>query len=380
MNNRQPLTHTPAAARRLLILTVLGITCACAASALGHAAEADEDADHTPSYAWKRGEHSLALADGDRIVWQYNFDPAEGKPYFHPITLPEGTVLTHLRPADHRWHRALWFSWKFIDGVNYWEENRAGKSQGETELLEVQAEPVDDFSARFNIKLAYHPPDKPAVLTETRTITISAPRADGSFVIDWSATWKAGDREVLLDRTPIAGEPGGRNFGGYAGLSVRAAADMRGWTFLDSAGRTKPGDMHGQTAKWMTLASQAGGIALFDHPSNPRHPSPWYVAAQMPYFSPALLFNEPYTLPKKQSLKLRYFVLVHAAPADKAGLRAGDLIVAFNGKRGEKPGEDMGFDRLVELIKEHDAGDKVPLQILRNGRELTVPVVLDEWK
>lgn len=66
--------------------------------------------------------------------------------------------------------------------------------------------------------------------------------------------------------------------------------------------------------------------------------------------------------------------------ADKAGLRAGDLIVAFNGKRGPKEGDSLDFDRLVELIKEHDAGEKVPVLVRRNGRELVIPVVLDEWK
>ena len=66
--------------------------------------------------------------------------------------------------------------------------------------------------------------------------------------------------------------------------------------------------------------------------------------------------------------------------ADKAGLRAGDLIVAFDGKRGPKGAEVLDFDGLVELIKEHDAGDKVPITLRRNGRELTVHVVLDEWK
>lgn len=66
--------------------------------------------------------------------------------------------------------------------------------------------------------------------------------------------------------------------------------------------------------------------------------------------------------------------------ASNAGLRPGDLIVAFNGKRGEKPDVPLDFDRLVELIKEVDAGDKVPLLIRRNGREQTVEVIMDEWK
>lgn len=68
------------------------------------------------------------------------------------------------------------------------------------------------------------------------------------------------------------------------------------------------------------------------------------------------------------------------SPADKAGLLVDDLILAFNGKRGKKEGEPLDFDRLVELLKEHDAGDKVPLLIRRDGREQVVHVVLEEWK
>lgn len=73
-------------------------------------------------------------------------------------------------------------------------------------------------------------------------------------------------------------------------------------------------------------------------------------------------------------------IIEKGSAADKAGLMVEDLIIAFNGKRGEKEGEPLDFDRLVELLKEHDAGEKVPLLIRRNGREQIVHVVLDEWK
>jgi hypothetical protein len=58
----------------------------------------------------------------------------------------------------------------------------------------------------------------------------------------------------------------------------------------------------------------AAGITVFDHPGNIRHPSPWYLSEgpQMPYFSPALLFNDPLELAPRQSLKLTYRVVVHS--------------------------------------------------------------------
>ena len=62
------------------------------------------------------------------------------------------------------------------------------------------------------------------------------------------------------------------------------------------------------------------GVAIFDHPANPRHPTPWYVSVgQMGFFNPAFLFDQPYTLPAGKSLTLKYRVLIHPGlgrPAD----------------------------------------------------------------
>lgn len=107
---------------------------------------------------WKQTPASLALADGSRVVWQLNFDPREGKPYFHPVTNPAGDVLTALRPADHPWHRGIWWSWKFINGLNYWEENEQGISEGLTELRGTSVETREDFSALIRQEILFGGP------------------------------------------------------------------------------------------------------------------------------------------------------------------------------------------------------------------------------
>ncbi len=190
-----------------------------------------------PELAWKQTDHSLALTRGPAVVWQFNYKKEEGKPYFHPITLAGSSSLTDLRPADHPWHRALWFSWKFINGVLYWEEDpKTGKAPGETELIDAKATARADHSARFELALSYHPPAKPAVLTEKRTLEVSPPGKDGGYFIDWQSVFTAGDVDVRLDRTPILGQPGGVGYGGYAGMSLRLAPALRGWQFVGSEG------------------------------------------------------------------------------------------------------------------------------------------------
>ena len=61
------------------------------------------------------------------------------------------------------------------------------------------------------------------MLTEKRTLDVSPPSADGGYFIDWLGVFTAGDADVVLDRTPILGQPNGVAYGGYAGLSLRLA-------------------------------------------------------------------------------------------------------------------------------------------------------------
>ncbi len=280
---------------------------------------------NTNDLRWKRGQGSLALLKGDRIVWQYNYRKDDTKPCFHPVAALDGTVLTELSPADHPWHRALWFAWKFINGVNYWEESReTGRSDGVTEILETKALPLADHSCVITQRLSYHLPGEKELLSEKREIKVGAPAADGSYPIDWKAVFIAADAPVVLDRTPRPGENDGKPHGGYAGFSIRTAKETVGWEMRDSQGRINDA-IHGQPAEWVLMSGKSGngrevGVAIFDHPANPRHPSPWFIVTRMPYFSPALLFNEAMTLKPHETLTLRYRVLLLSGPASNERL------------------------------------------------------------
>jgi hypothetical protein len=295
---------------------------------------AGDSAATKPRYDWRQTDSSLALLDNGHVVWQFNFDKNQGKPYFHPVCLPDGTELTWHRPPDHPWHYGLWFSWKYINGLNYWEEDRkTGLSEGRTEIKGIDVQPHDDYSAQIVMQLSYHPPGQPSVLTESCQIHVAKPDKNGRYYIDWISHFTAGAADVLLDRTPIPGEQGGQSWGGYAGLSVRIAKNTSNWLLIDSEGR-KDLQAHGKKARWMNFSGRAGdnkdfSIAIFDHPDNPRSArggSPGFVIMdpKVPfgYFSPALLFDKPYTLPGRQSFSLKYRVMIQPGRARKKQLEA----------------------------------------------------------
>jgi len=262
--------------------------------------------------------------DKDPMVWQFHYGAPLIKPYFHPLGHPGvGVALTDFRPADHVWHRGLWFCWKTINGVNYWEEDgKTQQSAGLTEVRAAKAIPSPDFSCEMDLMLSYHPPKESPVVTERRTIRVSAPDAKGNYRIDWDMNFTA-EQDATFDVTPPS-KRGGPKWGGYGGLSFRGDANWATVLYADSeAGLlSDPSKVrHGEKARWFSVARDregvVDGVTIFDHPGNPNHPTAWYVYRDgFRFLNPSPLLNGPLTLKKGESMRLRYRVLVHEGRPD----------------------------------------------------------------
>jgi hypothetical protein len=225
----------------------------------------------------------------------------------------------------------LWFSWKYINGVNYWDPELPA---GQTEIVDVKTKAGRDYSGQIEVSIIYHRREEAAVLSEERRLLVSAPDENGCYYIDWLSIFRAGDNDVLLDRAPNSGEEHGKSYGGYAGLSLRMAEDARYWQFVGSEGALEA-EGRGSKSRWVDFSGGIGdggfaGVTIFDHPENPRYPSSWWLSGSMPYWSPALLFEEPYTLAAGESVTLRYRVFVHRGRAAKDMLEAGWRAFAAN--------------------------------------------------
>jgi len=263
-------------------------------------------------------ENSISMRLKGKTVWTLNHRPDQGKPYFHPLATTTGEVFSDLRPKDHPWHRALWFSWKFINGINYWEENPStGKSRGQTLLLSTKRKISPENEVRVDMTLAYAPAgDTTQIMREKRVVFIAPPDENGVYAIDWSSEFQALENDVVLDRTPIPGQLKGRGYGGYAGWSIRMNKDVKGGVFLNSEGLIGMA-AHRQAARWTMYTAVSGGTLIFmDHPENLRYPAKWYIAEKMPYFGPAVIMDAPHTIKAGELLKLRYRLMICPAAID----------------------------------------------------------------
>ncbi len=229
------------------------------------------------------------------------------RPYVHPLTTPSGAVLSVEAPADHPWHHALWFTVKFVNGENFWEE------YGEFGLLRAVAVRETDDSVEADLE--WIAPDGDSVrLRETRTMTPVPIDAD-AYAIDWTERLSVA-ADTILDRTPFT------TWGGYGGLTLRGAPD---WT--DTVIRLDDGVARdralGEPSTWLALDGQVQGqpvgVTLNSHPDNPRSPSPWYASTRADtygegwanFVNAAFLWAEPLTLAAGDRLDLRYRVIVH---------------------------------------------------------------------
>jgi len=286
----------------------------------------------TNDFNWKQTDTTLALLNNSNIIWQYNFRNRFGKPYFHPLTIKNST-LTCVSPVDHPWHLGLWFSWKFINGVNYWEylndfasEETGYRSDGLTKIIKLDKLMNPDYSANIKMELQYSPAEGDTILNEKRNIYISPPLIDGSYFIDYETAFKAMANRVILDRTPIEGEPEGKSWGGYAGLSIRFNQDFTSPEII------VPTDMEiFEKDKWLymgfnTISGDTAGICILKNLNYTTSTTSWYVIndQEIPffYFSPAVLFDGKIVLNKDETLHLKYRVWILPGKTGTAELQS----------------------------------------------------------
>ena len=315
----------------LLISTVTAI-CFCSGCNGNQNKSRSNRVESTPAYTWEESDTTLRLIKDKTLIWQYNFNTRKGKPFFHPLNV-NSLTLSCESPSDHTWHLGLWFSWKFINGLNYWEyknefstEKTGFQSEGLTQIKDLKFKKNNDFSTNIEMVIQYAPNVKGAepVMEENRSILVSAPLPDGSYYMDYDLRFMALENEVLLDRTPLPGEEGGQSWGGYAGMSIRFNQQLEGPAHI-----IPEGILSGDKNDFMYMGfngqtSGEAGLSIFRHPDYSTEATSWYFITNpsVPffYFSPSALYDHSYLLKPKEPLELKYRIWILAGKVDAQNL------------------------------------------------------------
>lgn len=253
--------------------------------------------------------------------------------YYYPLIGPGGVPMTRDFPMkksegeeqDHKHHRSLWYSHGDVNGVDFWsEEPKAGQIK-HVKFLEIQS---GKFAGWIRSSNEWVNTEGGVVCTDVRTFRIyNRPKSERLF--DFEITLYAGGKELVLGDT----KEGSMAIRLNEALRLKPNKfnkDKPVGTIVQNTG-VKNDETWGKRADWCDyhglIADKRVGVAIFDHPFNPRHPTHWHVRdyglfAANPFgihdFEKKAKGAGNLAVPAGRSLTFRYRFYVHEGDTDAA--------------------------------------------------------------
>jgi len=200
------------------------------------------------------------------------------RPFCYPLIGPGELPMTRNWPMknapdeehDHPHHRSLWFTHGAVNGQDFWTEAK--------EFGKISHEAFDEIKSGKDVGLIksrnkWVGKDGSIVCTDEQILRIfNGP--PNERLLDFEITLHASNGEVTLGDTK------------EGSMAVRLAETMRlkgkvGKGHIVNSEGVRDGDTWGKRAAWCDyygpVEGKIVGIAIFDHPQNPRHPTWWHV-------------------------------------------------------------------------------------------------------
>ena len=212
-----------------------------------------------------------------KLFTEYLFKDEESDfPYFYPVIGPTGVNITRHWPMaegeneahDHNNHRSLWVMHASVNNFDFWHQDGDERILHD-EFLEISS--GNEFGV-IKSRNNWVAEEDNIVCTDTRTYKFYN-RPDGQM-IDFEITIHASNGKLTLGDTE------------EALLAIRVASTMRvsgavGKGHIINSEGDKDRKAWGKRAVWCDyhgpLNDEMVGVAIFDHPENPRHPTWWHV-------------------------------------------------------------------------------------------------------
>jgi hypothetical protein len=282
----------------------------------------------------KKDNTDLSLLANNRLILKYRFTttfPPEGvsplyqrSGFIHPLSSPEGEILTRIQPPDHRHHYGIWGPWTktHIDGreVDFWN---LIKGEGTVKFAGFLSEYEGAVFSGFNA-LQQH-------------IDFGAKGADQiamNEILDIRA-WNTDEKVWMVDYTTSLNSPlkngimlDAYRYGGGIGFRATEKWNKDNCTVLTSDNKTRI-DADGSYARWCIVEGESdtkegrSGILFLSHPANRMHPEPmrvWPLDANNGrgdmYFEFVPIRHDEWKLEPKKDYTLKYRMIIFDGKMD----------------------------------------------------------------
>jgi hypothetical protein len=305
---------------------------------------------------------------GGELFTEYHYQDVS-RPFLYPVLGPDGLPMTRNWPMrevpgenqDHPHHRSLWYAHGDVNGVDLWSESsRAGRTR-HMEFLKLESGPEKGVISALN---RLESREGKVLGTDVRTMTFSA---QGDLkIIDFDVNVLASHGDLVFGDTK------------EGTMAIRLAETMRLKPNQANVGKptghivnsegVKDGDTWGKRAKWVDytgpVEGRTVGVAIFDHPENPRHPTWWHVRDYGLFAANAFGVHDferkpagtgDLEIPNGESRTWRFRFVFH--PGDTEATPVERLYDAYVGASAGKAAVPAGY----ELVYSQDFSDAAAL-------------------
>lgn len=221
-------------------------------------------------------ENKVTVEINGKLFTEYFYKDAK-RPYFYPVIGPTGVTVTRNWPMkeganeehDHPHQRSLWYAHGSINGIDFWTDGEKNGNTVHDKFLKIES--GKDVGI-IQLQNKYVSADGKLICTDTRTYRFyNIPDAK---MMDFEITFHASEGQVIFGDTK------------EGSMAIRLAPTLRlkgvvGQGHIINSEGLKDNDTWGKRAAWCDyygpLEGNVVGIAIFDHPENPKHPTWWHV-------------------------------------------------------------------------------------------------------
>ncbi len=251
-----------------LLKTLIQILCAYVFSISALAGEASVTVTETGK--------TVRVEINGQLFTEYYFKDVP-RPYFYPVIGPTGKSVTRHWPMkdveneeqDHIHHRSLWYAHGDVNGHDFWSEESGHGKIIHDRFLELRSGPKTGIIKSQN---RWETENGKIVCTDTRMHRFNV--AHGGVMMDFEVTVYASNGDVIFGDTK------------EGTMAMRLAPTMRlkglvGNGHIVNSEYQRDDQTWGKRAAWCDyygpVNGETVGVAIFDHPDNPKHPTWWHV-------------------------------------------------------------------------------------------------------
>lgn len=249
-----------------------------------------------------------------------------GKPILYPVIGPHGIPMTRNYPMqdgvageakDHPHHQSMHYNHP-VSGHDFWH-GKNGERIRHDEILKAELHGDEALIVSRNSWIH----NAKRICSDTTEIRCGV--TDGGRYIDFKISVHASDGEITFEDSKE----------GSMAIRTHPALNLQGEVAKGSAINSegiKGIEIWGKAARWVDYWGPIGdktvGIAIFDHPDNPRHPTTWHardygLIAANPFAKQHFKAGDgPLTLKQGESVTFAYRFFFHEGSHETVGIPA----------------------------------------------------------